>query len=108
MMTWEINHGLIRAKKCKNAKIVDYFPFNQPTLNDHISLNSYSEHIRVKKILRKPCIAFVISFVLWCAPFQALIFFSHFAYQKKKIVYSVIFFLLETKKNFIDIIKREG
>ena len=99
-MTWEINHRLIRAKKCKTAKIVDYFPFNQPTLNDHISLNTYSKHIRVKKILRKPCIAFVISFVLWCAPFQALIFFSHFAYQKKKNCIFCHFFFIRNKEKF--------
>lgn len=74
-MTWEMNHGLIRAKKCKNAKIVDYFPFNQPTLNDHISLNTYSKHIRVKKILRKPCIAFVIICTLVCPISSAYIFF---------------------------------
>ena len=98
-MTWEINHRLIRAKKCKNAKIVDYFPFNQPTLNDHISLNTYSKHIRVKKILRKPCIAFVISFVLWCALFQAHIFFFSFCLSKKKM-YIVSFFFIRNKDKF--------
>ena len=109
-VTWWHGKSTIGWFVQRNARMLKLW-ITFPLINLHWMITfllTHSEHIRVKKILRKPCIAFVISFVLWCAPFQALIFFSHFAYQKKKIVYSVIFFLLETKKNFIDIIKREG